>query len=119
MAHPSPADRAIGTLLSFPEVVEVDWRGHATFVVGRRSFAGVDADGLACRADKEERPALVARPWYVSPPFVARYGWVGVRFDRVDDWDEVAEVLETAYRITAPKRLLRALDAGRAAPPTR
>lgn len=79
-------------------------------MVGRRSFAGVADDGLACRADKEERPALLQRPWYVAPPFVARYGWVGVRFDRVDDWDEIAEVLETAYRVTAPKRLVRRLD---------
>ena len=103
-------ERPVGRLLSFPEVVEVDWRGHRTFTVGRRSFAGVDEDGLTCRADKEERPALVERPWYVVPPFVARYGWIGVRFDRVDDWAEIDEVLETAYRITAPKRLVRLLD---------
>jgi hypothetical protein len=105
-------ERAVATLASLPEVVEVDWRGHRTFMVGRRSFAGVDEDGLACRADRAERPALVVRPWFVEPPFVGRYGWVGVRFDAVDDWDEIAELVETAYRITAPKRLTRLLDTG-------
>nr|MDQ3757318.1 MmcQ/YjbR family DNA-binding protein [Actinomycetota bacterium] len=90
-----------------PEVVEVDWRGHRTFVVGRRSFLGMDDNGLACRADKAERPALLERPWFVEPPFVGRYGWVGVRFDAVDDWGEIEELVETAYRITAPKRLTR------------
>ncbi|HEX2038206.1 MAG TPA: MmcQ/YjbR family DNA-binding protein [Acidimicrobiales bacterium] len=105
-------ERAVAALTSFPEVVEVDWRGHRTFTVGRRSFAGVDENGLACRADKAERPALVQRPWFVEPPFVARYGWIGVRFDAVDDWGEVEELLETAYRITAPKRLVRLLDLG-------
>ncbi len=100
-------ERAVATLLALPEVLEVDWRGHSTYMVGKRSFAGVDDDGIACRADKDERPALLERPWYVAPPFVARYGWIGIRFDKVDDWEEVAELLETAYRITAPKRLLR------------
>ena len=96
----------------FPEAAEADWRGHLTFMVGRRSFAGVDERGLACRADKEERPALVERPWFTEPPFVGRYGWIGVRFDAVEDWTEVEELLETAYRITAPKRLVRLLDLG-------
>lgn len=104
------AGRAVATLLGFPEVVEVEWRGNRTFMVGRRSFAGVDEAGIACRSDKEERPALLQRPWYTAPPFVARYGWIGIRFDLVDDWGEVAELLETAYRITAPKRLVRQLD---------
>jgi hypothetical protein len=103
--------RAVRTLTRLPEVVEVDWRGHRTFMVGRRSFAGVDEQGAACRADKEERPALTTRPWYIEPPYVGRYGWIGIRFDMVDDWDEVAEILETAYRVTAPKRLTRLLDA--------
>ena len=105
-------DRVVATLAALPEVVEVDWRGHRTFMVGRRSFAGVDEHGIACRADKEERPALVTRPWFTVPPFVGRYGWIGIRFDLVDDWDEVRELVETAYRITAPKRLVRLLDLG-------
>ena len=103
-------EQALATLARLPEVVEVDWRGHRTYMVGRRSFLGVDEDGLACRVDKEERPALVARPWFVEPPFVARYGWVGVRFDAVEDWGEIDELIETAFRITAPKRLVRLLD---------
>jgi hypothetical protein len=107
-----PLDRVVVTLTRLPEVVEVDWRGHRTFMVGRRSFAGVDENGIACRADKAERPALVRRPWFVEPPFVGRYGWIGIRFAEVDDWDEVAELLETAYRITAPKRLVKLLDLG-------
>lgn len=105
-----PSTRAVRTLTALPEVVEVDWRGHRTFMVGRRSFAGVDDDGIACRADKDERPALTTRPWFVVPPFVGRYGWIGIRFDGVDDWGEIEELLETAYRITAPKRLVRLLD---------
>lgn len=104
------ARRVEAVLGRLPEVVEVDWRGHRTYMVGKRSFLGLDEGGLACRADKDERPALVQRPWYTAPPFVARYGWIGIRFDLVDDWDEVAELVETAYRITAPKRLVRLFE---------
>lgn len=104
-------ERVRGAVACLPEAVEADWRGHVTFTVGRRSFAGVDERGLACRADKAERPALVERPWFTEPPFVGRYGWIGVRFAAVDDWTEIEELLETAYRITAPKRLVRLLDA--------
>lgn len=96
-------------VVRLPEAREVDWRGHVTFIVGRRSFAGVDERGLACRADKAERPALLERPWFTEPPFVGR--WIGIRFAAVEDWGEVEELLETAYRITAPKRLTRLLDA--------
>jgi hypothetical protein len=35
---------------------------------------------------------------------------VGVRFDREVDWDEVADMVEDGYRMTAPKRLLALLD---------
>ena len=63
--------RVEAVLGRLPEVAEVDWRGNRTFMVGKRSFLGLDEGGLACRSDKDERPALVQRPWYTPPPFVA------------------------------------------------
>ncbi len=47
---------------------------------------------------------------YFAP--VWRKDEVGMVLDPPIDWDEVAELLETAYRITAPKRLVRLLDLG-------
>ena len=49
---------------------------------------------------------------FFVPPYVGPSGWVGVRLepDRVD-WDQVADLLEDGYRLTAPKRLQALLDA--------
>jgi hypothetical protein len=49
------------------------------------------------------------------PPYVGPKGWIGVRLDiGTVDWDEVAEIVEESYRMTAGKRLVAALDAQRA-----
>lgn len=49
---------------------------------------------------------------FFVPPYVGHRGWLGVRLDRDPDWDEIAGVLEDAYRHVAPKTLVRQLDAG-------
>ena len=48
------------------------------------------------------------------PPYVGGRGWIGVRLDRGVDWDEMAEIVEDAYRMVVTKRLLAELDARRA-----
>jgi hypothetical protein len=45
-----------------------------------------------------------------APPFVAHLGWVGIWLDRKPDWGVVAELLRTAYRLTAAKKLVAMLD---------
>jgi hypothetical protein len=40
------------------------------------------------------------------PQYVGYRGWLGVRLDLDPDCDQVAEIIEDAYRMTAPKRLL-------------
>jgi predicted DNA-binding protein (MmcQ/YjbR family) len=46
---------------------------------------------------------------YFLPPYVGKHGWVGVYTDAVD-WSLVEGLLEDGYRLTAPKRALKALD---------
>jgi hypothetical protein len=48
---------------------------------------------------------------FFRPPYVGTRGWLGVRLDRSPDWDEVADIVEEAYRVVAIKRLLTQLDA--------
>jgi predicted DNA-binding protein (MmcQ/YjbR family) len=38
-------------------------------------------------------------------------GWVGVYLDDKPDWAEVAELLTDGYRLIAPKKLLKEMDA--------
>jgi hypothetical protein len=44
---------------------------------------------------------------FFVPPYVGPSGWVGVYLDGKVDWKEVAELMRDAWRLTAPKRLLR------------
>ena len=43
---------------------------------------------------------------FFRPPYVGPSGWVGVWLDRSTDWKELKEILEEAYCMTAPKRLI-------------
>ena len=57
---------------------------------------------------------------FFKPPVSARgtfSGWLGVFLDRSGedrvDWDEIAAIVEDAYRLVAPRTLIAQLD-GRA-----
>ena len=64
-------------------------------------------DGRAPRA------ALVgSEPETVSiPAYVGVHGWVGIALERVAPAD-LAGLVEDAWRMTAPKRLVRAFERG-------
>ena len=47
---------------------------------------------------------------FFVPPYAGPQGWVGLLLTVDLDWDEVAALAEDAYRLQAPKRLLRELD---------
>ena len=47
---------------------------------------------------------------FFVPPYVGPKGWIGARLDGQCDWDQVALVLEDAYRMVAPKKLLAEFD---------
>jgi hypothetical protein len=46
---------------------------------------------------------------FFVPPYVGPSGWIGIWLDSGADWDELEELLADAYRMVAPKRLLRGL----------
>lgn len=66
---------------------------------------------LLVRADPQERPALLAGPPFFEPAYLWPSGWVGLDLSPAGtDWTEAAELVETSYRLTAPRRLVRELD---------
>ena len=100
--------------LSFPEAVEIETWGHPTFRVREKIFATLGDSGMSgVKTSKLEQIALVSsQPDVFSvPAYVGRYGWVSVRLDRVDA-DHLKELVEDAWRQTAPKRLVKEYDAG-------
>jgi hypothetical protein len=47
---------------------------------------------------------------FFVPPYVGPSGWIGLRLDVDVDWDEVAGLVEDAFRHVAPKRVVARLD---------
>ncbi len=47
---------------------------------------------------------------FFSPPYVGGRGWLGVNLDVEPDWEEVAGIIEEAFRHVAPKTVLKQLD---------
>lgn len=59
-----------------------------------------------------ERPALLDDERFFEPAYAGPYGWVGLDFTAVEpDWNEIAELIDESYRLTATKRLIAELDA--------
>jgi predicted DNA-binding protein (MmcQ/YjbR family) len=105
-------DRVRTLCLALPEAFEMEAWGHPTFRVGGGRgkifcIAAEDGSSISMKADPSERPALLAQgdPFYL-PAYVGSKGWVGMNLNRArTDWEEVAELIATAYCLIAPKRL--------------
>jgi hypothetical protein len=102
--------------LSFPEAVEKETWGHPTFRVRDKMFAAMDESGtsMSVKAAREAQAALVGSEpeTFFVPSYVGQHGWVGVRLERVDP-EEMGELIEDAWRASAPKRVVAAYDGGR------
>jgi hypothetical protein len=101
--------------LSLPEATEkLTWGEHPTFRVRDKIFVivGLDPPRASIKATKDAQAALVgSEPETFSPaPHVGRHGWVAVDLARVDS-DEARELIEDAWRMTAPKRVVANFDA--------
>lgn len=106
--------------LALPETTERLSHGAPTwFIRDKKTFVMLlddhHGDGrlaISCAAPAgvqellvEEEPARFFRPAYVG-----HRGWLGVRLDVEVDWDEMAGIVEDAYRVVAPKQLIAKLD---------
>ncbi len=47
---------------------------------------------------------------FFVPKYVGHRGWIGVRLDVDLDWEEIDAILRDAYRLVAPKTLVKLLD---------
>ena len=97
--------------LALPEAEEVvTWGSDVTFRVHKRIFAitGEGAGAVSIKASLDAQQDLLALDpgTFSKAAYVGRYGWVNVRLVGVDE-TMLAELLEKAWRQTAPKRLLR------------
>jgi hypothetical protein len=119
---PRPLSRLRKLCLALPEAHEVEAWGEPTFRVRQKLFAmyasagnhhGAGRPAVWCKATKMNQELMIsAAPGrFFSPPYVGPSGWIGVWLDRGVEWAELAELLQDAYRLAAPKRLAALLDA--------
>jgi hypothetical protein len=114
--------KALRTIcLALPETTERLSHGEPTwFVRGKKTFVSYadhhhdDRLAFVCAASPGAQQAMVASDpdRFFVPPYVGGRGWLGVYLDLDDpvDWDEVTELVEDAYRMVAPKKLVQLLD---------
>jgi hypothetical protein len=110
-----PLDRLREICLRFPEAVEAGGVGNPSFKVRDKIFAmqhGHEGRPSAwCKAAEGVQELLVgsAPDRFFRPPYVGHHGWVGTWLDVDQDWDELGDLVEESYRMTAPKRLVAQL----------
>jgi len=100
--------------LSFPKTIESAHMGHPDFRVGGRIFATLVADedrGMA-KLDTEQQGWFLAHAPEAFEPAAGAWGERGATLILLEAADEtlVRRALNTAWRNTAPKKLLAAHD---------
>lgn len=119
MATDELVEKLRAVCLSLPETTERLSHGEPCWFIRDKKlfvmFANRHHDdriGFWCAAPAGAQHALAsAEPdRFFVPPYVGHRGWLGVYLDIQIDWDEIADLITTAYREVAPKRLLALLD---------
>ena len=106
------ADEVRAIALALPEAEERETWGFPTFRVRDKMFLTLPGDVVArLPDDKAAQEALVGSDHgtFSVSPRMGQHGWVEVDLGRVDA-EELRELVEDAWRRTAPRRLVCARD---------
>jgi predicted DNA-binding protein (MmcQ/YjbR family) len=66
---------------------------------------------VVVRPDPGDEPALRQDARFWVPAYLGPFGWIAIDLDDETDWSEISELIDASYRVTAPARLVRELDA--------
>lgn len=125
MEDPLPRLRAL--CLALPGVTERPSHGEPTFFIGGKKTFLTYADhhhddrlAFWCAAPDGAQELLVGRDpgRFFRPPYVGHRGWLGVYLDLDLDWDEIADLVEAAWREIAPNKLITELERREGGAPT-
>jgi len=101
--------------LALPEVTEKLSHGEPAWFVRKRLFVTFadhhhdDRVAFWCAAPAGAQEELIDGVRYFRPPYVGHRGWLGVYLDTTPDWAEIAEIVQDAYRMVAPTKLVAQL----------
>jgi len=109
--------------MAYPEAVEAEQFGGPWWKAGTKAFClyGAESqrnpdggyrgvDGMAVKLPLADQDALLLDPRFHRERYLGRHGWTVLRFSGTVDWDEVGELVDSAYRNVANHRQLAALD---------
>jgi len=108
--------RLRGICLALPEVEEKPFGGHTApaFRVRDKLFVMTSEDGttMNCKGAPGVQQVLVSSDpdRFFVPKYTGKNGWIGIRLDVEQDWDEIAELVEESWRRTAPKKVVAQFD---------
>ena len=116
----SELDRVREIVMAFPEVSERLSHGAPSFFIREKKtlcnlHSDHHGDGRlalwvpAPPGVQEELTGLEPDRFFV-PPYVGHRGWLGVTLNVDPDWDEIAGIIDDAYRLVAPKTLVQRLE---------
>jgi hypothetical protein len=112
-------DEFLKMLGQLPEVKQNDGDGWVSLKVHGRGFGYLweKTETVGLKATIEEQIAMVAeRPEVFEVQFTAgRFGWVVVHLEKIDS-EELFELVNEAWCLTAPKQLVDAHEAGSGRP---
>lgn len=107
--------------LALPEADEKISHGHPAFFTTKVFCyygASFKVDGqwrqhprsVVVKVEPDDHAALAEDTRCYLPSYWGTRGWIGLDLREDSDWDEVAELLEDSFRLTAPRRAVTALD---------
>ena len=116
----SELDRVREIVMAFPEVSERLSHGAPSFFIReKKTLCNLHSDHRGDRrlalwvpappGVQEELTGLEPDRFFV-PPYVGHRGWLGVTLNVDPDWDEIAGIIDDAYRLVAPKTLVQRLE---------
>jgi hypothetical protein len=114
-------DKVSASCLALPDAQVTRSGDHATYRVRKKVFAYFlddhHGDGIVSVCVKSELGEHLDRvrrdpERYYLPDYIGPRGWFGLRLDRGRvDWQEVRSIVKRSYLLTAPKTLLKRLEA--------
>lgn len=60
---------------------------------------------ILIRPDADDAPALRQDERFFVPAYLGVSGWLGIDLAAAE-WDEIGELIDASYRVTAPRRLV-------------
>lgn len=111
--------------LAMPEAYEKVSHGRPAFFVtkmfamyGGSAKPAVKGDylqyprSIMVKVDESDREALQQDARFFYPAYLGPAGWLGLDLAATKkvDWDEVGELVDASFRLTAPKKLVKQLD---------